>query len=193
MSKASKKTGASLGTMVPADPGRRRFILGGAAATLASMASPAFAAINRKQFRTLALDNLHTGEKLKVDYWVNGSYVKGALRRVNYNLRDFRTGAVYPIDPQLLDLLHALQSMLGTRAAFQVISGYRSPETNAMLAMNGEGVAAHSLHMKGMAVDIRLPGTGLRSLRHAARALREGGVGSYRSFVHVDVGPVRYW
>jgi len=195
MSKASKKTGASLGTMVPADPGRRRFILGGAAATLASMASPAFAAINRKQFRTLALDNLHTGEKLKVDYWVNGSYVKGALRRVNYNLRDFRTGAVYPIDPQLLDLLHALQSMLGTRAAFQVISGYRSPETNAMLREESNGVAANSLHMQGMAIDVRLPGRSLRSLHAAAVRLERGGVGYYprSDFVHLDVGRVRYW
>ena len=180
---------------IPADPGRRRFLLGGAAAAFASIASPAMAALNRKQFRSLALDNLHTGEKIKVDYWVDGRYVRGALHRVNFNLRDFRTGAVHPIDPQLLDLLHALQRMLGTRAAFQVISGYRSPETNAMLREESSGVAANSLHVQGMAIDVRLPGRSLRSLHAAAVRLERGGVGYYprSDFVHLDVGRVRYW
>jgi uncharacterized protein YcbK (DUF882 family) len=180
---------------LPADSGRRRFLLGGAAAAFAGIASPALAALNRKQFRSLALDNLHTGEKIKVDYWVDGSYVRGALHRVNFNLRDFRTGAVHPIDPQLLDLLHALQRMLGTRAAFQVISGYRSPETNAMLREESSGVAANSLHVQGMAIDVRLPGRSLRSLHAAAVRLEQGGVGYYprSDFVHLDVGRVRYW
>jgi len=179
----------------PTDPGRRGFLLAAGAATLATIASPAFASVGRAHFRSVALDNLHTGEKLNVDYWVNGRYVMGALHRVNYNLRDFRTGSVHPIDPQLLDLLDALRRMLGTRAPFQVISGYRSPETNAMLREESNGVAANSLHVQGMAIDIRLPGRSLRSLHAAAVRLERGGVGYYprSDFVHVDVGRVRYW
>jgi len=110
-------------------------------------------------------------------------------------LRDFRTDEVLPIDPQLLDLLHNLRSTLGTNQPFQIISGYRSPTTNANLAANSGGVAKRSLHMQGKAIDIRIEGTPLKHLREAAVALQGGGVGYYpgSNFVHMDVGRIRTW
>lgn len=126
-------------------------------------------------------------------YWAEGHYEPGALQRLNHLLRDHYSNQVHRMDPKLIDLLCKLQSRYGGRHPLEVFSGYRSPETNAMLAMNSEGVAAHSLHMQGMAADIRLKDVGLRNLRHTARGLRLGGVGSYHTFVHVDVGRVRYW
>jgi len=174
---------------------RRQFLVAGSAATaaIASASAPANAGIAGVNERSIYLHNVHTGEALKTIYWARGHYDSGALQRLNHLLRDHYSDEVHRMDPRLIDLLNRLQGKFGVHRPFEVFSAYRSPETNAMLAMNGEGVAAHSLHMKGMAVDIRLPGTGLRSLRHAARSLRMGGVGSYRSFVHVDVGAVRYW
>ena len=174
---------------------RRQFLVSGGAAAgaISAHSSPALAGFAGVNERSIYLHNVHTGEALKTVYWAQGHYDVGALQRLNHLLRDHYSDEVHRMDPRLIDLLNRLQARFGTHRPFEVFSAYRSPETNAMLAMNGEGVAAHSLHMKGMAVDIRLAGTGLRSLRHAARALRAGGVGSYRSFVHVDVGPVRYW
>ncbi len=110
-------------------------------------------------------------------------------------LRDFRTGEAHVIDPGLLDLLHDLNSKLETGEAFKVISGYRSPQTNGMLHEHSSGVASKSLHMQGMAIDIRVPGRALTSLHDAALQLGRGGVGYYPNsdFVHVDVGRVRKW
>jgi uncharacterized protein YcbK (DUF882 family) len=149
------------------------------------------------QVRSLAFDNIHTGEKLKIDYWANGAYVADALGTINHLLRDYRNNEVHLIDLKLLDLLSALHRTLGSSAAFQVISGYRSPATNAMLHAESHGVAAKSLHMQGMAIDIRLSDRPLNVLHTAAQSLRLGGVGYYPNpasdFVHVDVGRVRYW
>ncbi len=174
--------------------GRRKFLVGAGAALLAP-ASPALAALGSS--RSVALDNLHTGEKLLIEYWQQGRYVQDALAQVNHVLRDFRSGDVHPIDPRLLDLLALLRQNLETSVPFGVISGYRSPATNARL--RGEnahsGVATKSLHMQGMAIDIRVPGRRLASLRDTALALKAGGVGYYPAsdFVHVDVGRVRRW
>jgi uncharacterized protein YcbK (DUF882 family) len=145
--------------------------------------------------RTVAFHNLHTGESLDATYWDNGTYVPDALSAVNHVLRDFRTGDVHPIEPRLLDLLQALSSRVEARAPFQVISGYRSPATNAMLRAHSDGVAKSSLHMEGLAIDIRLPDVALDRLHGAAVALGGGGVGYYPAsdFVHVDVGRVRRW
>lgn len=145
--------------------------------------------------REVAFLNLHTGERLKAEYWHNGRYVPDALHAVATVLRDHRNGSVHPIDPALLDLLHALQGRLASRGSFNVISGYRSPETNAMMHEISTGVAQHSFHMQGKAIDIRLPGTRLGTLRKAALAMQCGGVGFYPAddFVHVDTGPVRRW
>lgn len=145
--------------------------------------------------RALGLRHLHTGEKLTVEYAVGDVYLPDALDAVNHLLRDFRTGDVHPIDPGLLDLLHQVARSLDTGKAFEVISGYRSPKTNAALRKRSEGVAARSLHMVGQAIDIRVAGVPLISLRSAAFDLRRGGVGYYpaSNFVHVDTGRVRHW
>ena len=117
------------------------------------------------------------------------------MRQLNRILRDHYSGDVHHMDPQVIDLLCALQHRLGTHKPFQVVSGYRSPATNAMLCAEFDGVAQHSLHMEGKAVDIRLEGTSVRHLGRAAKSLRLGGVGQYAcsNFIHVDVGRVRYW
>lgn len=172
---------------------RREFLLGaGAALTL-----PGSALASLGDRRNLSLDNLHTGERLNVTYWSNGSYIPDALAEVNNVLRDFRNGEKHPIAPNLLDLLALLRSRMESTAPFTVISGYRSPTTNAMLrsAHEHSGVASQSLHMQGMAIDVRLDGRSLAALHDTALSLRAGGVGYYPSsdFVHVDVGRVRRW
>ena len=164
------------------------------AAGAASLGAPALA-FPERDVRRLAFANLHTGEKLSVAYWEQGGYVPDALAAVNKVLRDFRTGEVHPIEPRLLDLLVALSGKVERKEAFEVISGYRSPATNAALHEKSSGVASHSLHMEGKAIDIRLATVGLTPLRDAALALDVGGVGYYPTsdFVHVDVGRVRRW
>jgi uncharacterized protein YcbK (DUF882 family) len=145
--------------------------------------------------RTLSFYNLHTGENLKVAYWAEGEYITESLSEINHLLRDYRTGEIKPIDLGLLNLLHAMTLRLGTSKPIQLISGYRSAATNAMLHAHSGGVAQHSLHMEGMATDIRIPGHDLRELHTVAVAMRGGGVGYYpqSDFVHVDVGRQRYW
>jgi uncharacterized protein YcbK (DUF882 family) len=145
--------------------------------------------------RTLALHNLHTGEKFDEVYFANGRYEPGILHEINHILRDHRDGTVRAIDPRLLDLLVRLRQRLGTSAPYEVVCGYRSPETNAMMAAMSDGVAAGSLHMYGKAVDMRVPGRGLRQVNRAALSLKAGGVGYYphSDFVHVDTGSVRHW
>jgi uncharacterized protein YcbK (DUF882 family) len=145
--------------------------------------------------RSLSLLNLHTGETLKSTFFENGGYVPGALAAMDHLLRDFRTGDVHPIAPALLDLVTTLTARLETDQAVHVISGYRSPKTNAALHERSDGVATHSLHMDGMAMDIRIPGVELAHLRDAALSLQSGGVGFYpgSDFVHVDVGRIRRW
>jgi len=145
--------------------------------------------------RRLTLHSIHTGETLNTLYWENGRYLPGSLAEINYHLRDFRDGSVKPIDPGLLDLLHQLRVHLDRDGPFHVISGYRSPKTNAMLAARSNQVAKNSYHVRGMAIDLRLPGRPLGALREAALEIAGGGVGYYPSsdFVHVDTGPVRAW
>jgi uncharacterized protein YcbK (DUF882 family) len=172
---------------------RRRFLKFGLAAIASAAVWPAEAKLVDR--RRLSFENLHTGERLDTVYWVNGAYQPGALRAINVLLRDFRSGDVYPIDRKLLDLLVHLRARLNSAAPIQVISGYRSPETNALLASYSDGVAAGSLHMQGMAIDLRVPGRSLRSVHRVALTMAAGGVGYYprSDFVHVDTGRVRRW
>jgi uncharacterized protein YcbK (DUF882 family) len=174
---------------------RRHLLRAGTAVLASGLASPAIAKIAPAGYRSLSFNNLHTGEKLKTEYWANGRYIPGALSEINHLLRDFRTGDVHRIDPKLLDLLNHLHHRMGSNAPFEVISGYRSPATNAMLHRRSHEVATHSLHMKGMAIDIRLPDRRLSNLHRTALSMRAGGVGYYprSDFVHVDVGRVRHW
>ena len=145
--------------------------------------------------RSLAFDNLHTGERLRTIYWADGQYLPDSLAEIDHLLRDFRTDETKGIAPDLLDLLCTITGRLGTSQPIQLISGYRSPATNAQLHARSSEVAKHSLHMDGMAADIRIPGHNLTQLRNAAMSLRAGGVGFYphSDFVHVDVGQVRHW
>jgi uncharacterized protein YcbK (DUF882 family) len=172
----------------------RSLALGGAGAlALLAAAPPARAAATPT--RRIVLHNTHTQESLSVDYCRDGSYCGPALAAVNQVLRDHRNGAVYPIDPTLLDVLHAAAGRCDRDAEFEVISGYRSPESNAAMHARSSGVAAKSLHMEGRAIDVRLVGCDLARLRDAGLALGQGGVGYYRGpqFVHLDTGRVRTW
>ncbi len=172
---------------------RRRFLTTLAAAPLLSLTTTVKAAT--LEARELHFFHTHTGERLAVEYFSANTYRPDALQAVNRFLRDFRTGDEHDIDPGLLDVLHGLTNLTEATRPFEVISGYRSPATNAMLRGRSEGVAAFSLHMVGQAIDIRLPGVPLPSLRSAALSLRRGGVGYYpaSNFVHVDTGRVRTW
>lgn len=181
---------------------RRRFLgLGAVAAAAAVVPQPVHAAAGnaaRAPERALSFFNTHTGERLRRVYCCAGDYQPEALREINFILRDFRANEIKPIDPTLLDLLFELGGTLETDQPFHIISGYRSPATNAMLRARGgagTGVASGSLHMVGKAIDIRVPGVKLDHLRGAARALKLGGVGYYpdSNFVHVDTGRVRFW
>jgi uncharacterized protein YcbK (DUF882 family) len=145
--------------------------------------------------KAVALYNTHTGESVNAVYWFRGQYLPEAMSAVDRVLRDHRTDEIKPIDPQLLDLLHAISGELECSHPFYVISAYRSPTTNAFLRFMSRRVAEHSLHMDGKAIDLRIPGWDSHAVRRVAMELRRGGVGYYPSsnFVHVDVGPVRYW
>ena len=144
--------------------------------------------------RELAFRHTHTGEQLRVVYFADGDYLPEALSRLEWLLRDFRTGTTHPIDRSLYDTLHALAQRCGA-GPFEIISAYRSPQTNAMLRQASHGVAEHSLHLEGRAIDIRLPGFDTARLREAAIGLARGGVGYYpqSDFVHLDTGRFRTW
>src|SRR6266702_2338285 len=173
---------------------RRALLRAGAAAVL-SASLPGFALASAPAARKLKFENIHTGERLAADYALDGRDEPSALEAINRILRDYRTGDVHVIEPRLLDLLHELNARLETDAPFQVISGFRSPRTNAMLHERSSGVASKSLHTQGMAIDIRVPGRALNLLHANALSLNRGGVGLYPTsdFVHVDVGRVRRW
>lgn len=174
---------------------RREFLRigSGIAATLMLPTGLAKAASHTE--RSLSFYHTHTGEKIKTCYWAEGDYVEEGVREINQILRDHRTGEVYEMDQGLLDLLYLLQARVENTQSFQIISGYRSPKTNANLRKKSSGVAKNSFHTKGKAMDIHLPGQGLKGLRNAAWEMQAGGVGYYAKsgFVHVDTGRVRYW
>lgn len=177
---------------------RRHFIKLSLAATAALLVpTPVWAAPKNESnsFKSLAFYNTHTNEELWICYCRNGKYDQGALREIDYLLRDHRSNRIKSIDTRLLDLLHTISLKTKTGAPFHVISGYRSPETNTMLRKNGRGVASRSMHMLGKAIDIRLPGFSTRRLRKVAIETKGGGVGYYArsDFIHVDTGRVRYW
>jgi uncharacterized protein YcbK (DUF882 family) len=175
---------------------RRSFLkFGAAAAAGLMMPNQLFGMGGAEDVRTLSFYNIHTGESLRTTYCEEGIYIPEALEEINHILRDHRTGDVTPMNRELIDLLHAIRTETGNTKPFRIISGYRSPKTNAMLNKNTSGVAKKSLHMQGKAIDINLPGMALADLRKMAMHLKRGGVGFYpkSGFVHVDVGRVRYW
>lgn len=151
--------------------------------------------IHSSAHKTLDLHNMHTGDKLRLTYFEQGSYIKDALREINYLLRDYHTDDVHPIDTALLDQLYDLKQTLGVNRPFHIVSGYRSPFTNARLRKHSHGVAEHSLHMQGRAIDIRIEGMSTKTIRNAALTMARGGVGYYphNNFVHLDTGDFRTW
>jgi uncharacterized protein YcbK (DUF882 family) len=177
---------------------RRRLLMLGATSA-AALCVPGLARAARAPqhlpARTLSFEHLHTGERLRVTYFDGSDYVGDALHEINHVLRDHYSGEQTRIDPALLDLLTKVSTSLDARAPFQVISGYRSPTTNARLAAHSGGVARHSLHMEGEAIDVRLSGHRLFDLRRTAWKLQSGGVGYYpgSNFVHLDTGRIRFW
>lgn len=178
---------------------RRRFLRGVLAggSTVLALGGPgrALASIADEGERLISLVNTHTGEQLTTGYFRSGDYCQESLAALNHILRDHRSGEVAPIDPHLIDLLHDLARVADREPRFEVISGYRSPATNAMLNSRSNGVAKRSLHMEGRAIDVRLAGYRTDRLRDVALSLKSGGVGYYRKsdFVHVDTGRVRTW
>jgi uncharacterized protein YcbK (DUF882 family) len=145
--------------------------------------------------RDLSFYHTHTGRSLHIVYYHDGRYDPAALQRIDDFLKDFRNDQRHDIDPALLDVLYEIRVRTGTHAPFQVISAYRSPATNAMLRQTTKGVAQHSMHLRGQAIDVRLADVNLAALRKVALQLKRGGVGFYpdSQFVHVDTGRVRYW
>ena len=162
---------------------------------LATVAAPAVIGTKNIDCRTLMMNNIHNGEKLTSDYWVEGSYIPEELAHINKFLRDYRNNKVLPIDPKLLDFLHQLGDAVDARSGLEIICGYRSPETNEWLRKHSSGVAEHSLHLKGQAIDLCVPGRSLKKAHEAALSLGLGGVGYYpeSDFIHVDTGRVRRW
>jgi len=148
-----------------------------------------------REARRLNLFNLHTLESVNVVYWEKGDYIPAALDAINMTLRDFRTGHVWPIDVRLLDAVSAAVSDIGDTSPLQIVSGYRSPATNAMLASRSNEVSDSSVHMQGMAMDFYLDNTPVERLYAAAVRQSAGGVGIYpgNGFIHMDVAGVRYW
>lgn len=173
-------------------PHRRLLLKGLATLPLGFSAATAQAA---QRDPHLAFRHTHTEERLRVAFRNRHGYIQPALQRMDWLLRDFRTGESTRMDPRLYDMLHALSLACGSDT-FEIISGYRSPTTNTMLRKTrGGGVAKRSLHMDGKAIDIRLVGVDTARVRDAALALGAGGVGYYpdSDFLHIDTGPVRSW
>ncbi len=174
---------------------RRCFVLGGVIGLVGLTPAGAWAARSSAYERSVSFRHLHTGESLSTVYWERGRYVPDALAKINHVMRDFRTDEVASINVRLVDLLYAMRRRLETNRPIELVSAYRSPATNAMLRSQGGRVAKNSLHMQGMAVDFKVQGYNTRTLVGLARRLQAGGVGYYprASFVHVDVGKVRFW
>ena len=145
--------------------------------------------------RRLSIQRVQTGETFDGVYWSDGRYDRDALRRLDWVLRDPSMEEATPMDPRLFDVLHTVARQLDATEAFQVISGYRAPETNAVRAAENRRVSRVSLHMSGMAADVRLPGRDSRGMARLAAEMQIGGVGLYRrdGFVHLDCGPARRW
>lgn len=172
---------------------RRAFLILGSG--LVAVAAAPASAWARPARRTIDFRNLHTEERASVAYAEGDRYLPEGMAKASQILRDWRADEVAPIDPRVLDFVEAVTRLVGHDGEVGIISGYRSPATNRMLRQRGGSVAKRSLHMRGMAIDIRLDGLPARRVAQAARRLRRGGVGLYSrsNFVHLDCGRVRHW
>lgn len=177
----------------------RRGLLAAFAAT-AVIAVPTYAMASgflrgSGDIRRLRMFSPRTGEKLDMIYWVEGEYIKDAVAEVHYFMRDWRNNKAIGIDLRTIDILTASHNLMDVSEPYILLSGYRSPETNAMLRSRSRGVARNSLHVQGQAADLRLASRSVTQMARAALACHAGGVGRYSgsNFVHMDCGPVRSW
>lgn len=177
----------------------RRGLLGAFAATMVT-AAPTYS--NAAGFlrgggdiRRVKMYSGRTGERIDMIYWIEGEYIKDAVSEIHHFMRDWRTDDVKYIDLRTIDIMAAAHNLLDVKEPYMLLSGYRSPKTNAMLRSRSSGVAKNSLHMKGQAADLRLSSRSVGQISRAALACRAGGVGRYSksNFVHMDCGPVRSW
>jgi uncharacterized protein YcbK (DUF882 family) len=148
------------------------------------------------QDHLLLLYNTHTAERIDIVYRRGDAYIPDALAKLDYFLRDHRTGDVRHFDPRLYDILSDLSASVGHPGGeIDIVCGYRTPSTNESLRAHTTGVAKNSLHIQAEAIDLRMPGINTLKLRKAALALGRGGVGYYphSDFIHVDTGRVRQW
>ena len=177
----------------------RRGLLGAFAATVVTAAPTYSNAVGflrgAGDIRRISMFSGRTGERLNTIYWIEGEYIPEALREINVHMRDWRTGEAIQVDTRTIDIMAAAHSLLQTDEPYQLLSGYRSPQTNSMLRQSNRGVARNSLHMTGQAADLRLQSRTTMQMAEAALACRAGGVGRYgrSNFVHMDCGPVRSW
>ena len=177
----------------------RRALLGAFAAT-AVTAAPTFSKAagflrGSGDIRRLRMYSGRTGERIDMIYWIEGKYLKDSIKEINHFMRDWRTDQVKMIDLRTVDIMAAAHNLLDAEEPYMLLSGYRSPQTNAMLRSRSRGVAKNSLHMKGQAADLRLNTRSVSQISRAAIACRGGGVGRYSgsNFVHMDCGQVRSW
>lgn len=177
----------------------RRTLLGvfaGMAVTAAPVYSKTFGLLRGAgDIRKVSMRSGRTGESVESIYWIDGEYIKEALKEINHFMRDWREDSVYRMDARNLDIIAASHRLLDTNEPFGLLSGYRSPRTNALLRKRSRGVAKNSLHMKGMAADLSLKSRSVSQVARAGIACNAGGVGKYSrsNFVHLDCGAVRAW
>ncbi|MFY9211454.1 MAG: DUF882 domain-containing protein [Aestuariivita sp.] len=177
----------------------RRALLGAFAAT-AVTAAPTFASAagflrGGGDIRRIRMYSGRTGERIDMVYWIDGKYIKDALQEVNHFMRDWRTDDIKSMDTRMVDIMAAAHNLMDVNEPYMLLSGYRSPKTNAMLRSRSGGVARNSLHLKGQAADLRLSSRSVSQMARAAAACNAGGVGKYSrsNFVHMDCGDVRSW
>ena len=177
----------------------RRALLGAFAATTLT-AAPTFSKAagllrGAGDIRRLKMYSARTGEKIDMIYWIEGDYIKDAVKELTYFMRDWRTNDIKNIDMRTMDIMAASHNLLDVSEPYMLLSGYRSPQTNAMLRARSKGVAKNSLHLKGQAADLRLASRSVSQMARAASSCHAGGVGRYSgsNFVHMDCGPVRSW
>ncbi|AEM40422.1 Twin-arginine translocation pathway signal [Ketogulonicigenium vulgare] len=178
----------------------RRALLGIFAATMVT-AAPTFSKAagflrgGAGDIRRIRMYSGRTGEQLDTIYWIDGQYVPEAVREVTYFMRDWRNNEMIGIDTRTIDILTATHRLVDVNRPYMLLSGFRSPQTNAMLRATSSGVARDSLHMRGQAVDVRLEGRSVSQVASAAERCSAGGVGRYSgsNFVHMDCGAVRQW
>ena len=177
----------------------RRGLLGAFAAT-AVIATPTYSNAfgflrGAGDIRRIRMYSGRTGESIDTIYWIDGDYIPDAVHEINHFMRDWRNGEAKQIDARTVDIMAAAHNLLDVSEPYMLLSGYRTPETNAMLRSRSRSVARNSLHMQGQAADLRLSSRSVSQMASAASACASGGVGRYSgsNFVHMDCGPVRTW